>query len=72
MATSFFLQGPMWVGWTRPKIMAVVKGIQRIPLVGIAGELVEGYLPLVDDYFYCTSLGLVERGNLADCADTSS
>ena len=57
MATSFFLQGPVWVGWTRPKIMTVVRGIQRIPLVGIAAELVEGYLPLVDDYFYCKFRG---------------
>lgn len=53
MASSFFLQGPMWVGWTRPKIMTVVKGIERIPLVGLVGELVEGYIPLVDHYFYC-------------------
>ena len=53
LASSFFLQGPMWVGWTRPKIMALVKGIERIPLIGLAGEFVEGYIPLVDDYFYC-------------------
>lgn len=53
LASSFFLQGPMWVGWTRPKIMALVKGIERIPLFGLAGEFVEGYIPLVDDYFYC-------------------
>jgi hypothetical protein len=45
----------MWVGWTRPKIMALVKGIERIPLIGLAGEFVEGYIPLVDDYFYCES-----------------
>jgi peroxin-16 len=45
----------MWVGWTRPKIMAVVKGLERIPLIGIAGGFVEGYIPLVDDYFYCES-----------------
>lgn len=33
--------------------MAVVKGLGRIPIVGLVGELVEGYLPLVDDYIYC-------------------
>ena len=51
--------------------MAVVKGIQRIPLVGLAGELVEGYLPLVDDYFYCMSFDRYS-GRAADNADTSS
>jgi hypothetical protein len=35
--------------------MAVVKGLERIPLIGIAGGFVEGYIPLVDDYFYCES-----------------
>jgi hypothetical protein len=33
--------------------MAIVKGLERIPLIGIAGGFVEGYIPLVDDYFYC-------------------
>ena len=55
LLSSFFLTGPMWVGWTRPKIMGIVKGLERIPIVGLVGEFVEGYLPLVDDYFYCTS-----------------
>jgi hypothetical protein len=54
----------MWVGWTRPKIMAVVKGLERIPLIGIAGGFVEGYIPLVDDYFYCKSDDLY-----IDCVD---
>lgn len=53
LAKSFFLQGPVWVGWTRPKVMAVVKALERVPLVGIAGGLIEAYLPLVDDNFYC-------------------
>jgi len=57
LATHFFLTGPMWIGWTRPKVMGFVKGLERIPIVGLVGELVEGYLPLVDDYFYC------ERGS---------
>lgn len=52
LASRFFLTGPMWVGWTRPKVMSVIRGLQRIPLIGLAGGLLEGYLPLVDDY-YC-------------------
>ena len=53
MALTALLTGPMWVGWTRPKVLRVVKGLERIPVVGLVGEFVEGYLPLVDDYFYC-------------------
>lgn len=52
LASRFFLTGPMWVGWTRPKVMGLVRGLQRIPLIGLAGGLIEGYLPLVDEY-YC-------------------
>ncbi|KAL7423423.1 hypothetical protein Q5752_001003 [Cryptotrichosporon argae] len=55
MASRFFLTGPVWVGWTRPKVMAVVAALERVPLIGLAGELVEAYIPLVDDYFYYTA-----------------
>lgn len=51
LASRFFLQGPMWIGWTRPKIVSFIQALERIPLIGLAGELVAGYLPLVDDYF---------------------
>jgi len=52
MASRFFLQGPMWIGWTRPKIVRVIKALERIPLIGLAGELIRGYLPLADSYLY--------------------
>jgi peroxin-16 len=55
IASRFFLQGPMWIGWTRPKIVGFIKGLERIPLIGLAGELISGYLPLVDEYFYTVS-----------------
>ena len=55
LASTFFLTGPMWVGWTRPKIMGWVKWLERWPLVGYAGDFAEGYLSLVDEYFYCQS-----------------
>ncbi|WVF72701.1 hypothetical protein IAT40_007519 [Kwoniella sp. CBS 6097] len=48
-----FLTGPMWLGFTRPKIQGIAKGLGRVPVLGLVGELVQGYLPLVDDYFYC-------------------
>lgn len=48
-----FLTGPMWIGWTRPKIQSWVEWFERWPLVGMVAGLGEGYLPLVDDYIYC-------------------
>jgi peroxin-16 len=51
-ASRFFLQGPMWIGWTRPKIVGVIRFLEKIPLIGLAGELINGYLPLADEFFY--------------------
>ncbi|WVQ99914.1 hypothetical protein IAU59_007057 [Kwoniella sp. CBS 9459] len=48
-----FLTGPMWLGFTRPKIQGLSRSLGRVPILGLVGELVQGYLPLVDDYFYC-------------------
>ncbi|OCF37844.1 hypothetical protein I316_00068 [Kwoniella heveanensis BCC8398] len=48
-----FLTGPMWLGFTRPKVQGIASGLARVPVMGLVGELVQGYLPLVDDYFYC-------------------
>lgn len=33
--------------------MGLVKFMERIPIVGLFGEFVKGYVPLVDEYFYC-------------------
>ncbi|WWC90818.1 uncharacterized protein L201_005755 [Kwoniella dendrophila CBS 6074] len=48
-----FLTGPMWLGFTRPKVLSISSKLEKIPLIGLVGGLVEGYLPLIDDYFYC-------------------
>ncbi|KAI9637312.1 peroxisome membrane protein [Dioszegia hungarica] len=50
-----FLTGPMWIGYTRPKIQGWVEWFGRWPLIGMVAGLGEGYLPLVDDYVYYTS-----------------
>lgn len=50
-----FLTGPMWIGWTRPKIQSWVEWFEKWPLIGMVAGLGEGYLPLVDDYVYCES-----------------
>jgi len=57
----------MWLGWTRPKIMGIVRTLERVPLVGLVGDLVEGYIPLVDEYFYCAlRRGTGSRAGLTD------
>ncbi|OWZ31130.1 peroxin-16 [Cryptococcus neoformans AD2-60a] len=55
LALQAFMTGPMWIGWTRPKIVSVARTLERIPILGLVGDLVEGYLPLVDDYFFYTT-----------------
>lgn len=51
IASRVFFQGPMWIGWTRPKIVRVINVLNRVPLISLAGDFISGYLPLVDDYF---------------------
>ncbi|KAK1927021.1 putative peroxisomal membrane protein pex16 [Papiliotrema laurentii] len=55
LAARAFLTGPMWVGWTRPKVMNVVRILGKVPIVNFASEFIEGYIPLVDEYFYYSS-----------------
>lgn len=74
LARTFFLTGPVWLGWTRPKIKRVCKVLERVPLVGLVGDFVEGYLPFVDEYFYCERLSSSTQVDLLDelTSDTSS
>lgn len=53
--TAAFFTGPMWIGWTRPRIVGWIEWLERWPVVGMVGGFAEGYLPLVDDYYYCES-----------------
>lgn len=52
----WLVKGPLWVGWTRPKIMRAVNALERVPILGLVGGFIGDYVPLVDDYFYCTCL----------------
>lgn len=56
----------MWIGWTRPKIVSIAKTLERVPILGLVGDLVEGYLPLVDDYFFCEFMNYKSPVKLAD------
>lgn len=66
LALQAFMAGPMWIGWTRPKIVSIAKTLERVPILGLVGDLVEGYLPLVDDYFFCEFMNYKSPVKLAD------
>jgi hypothetical protein len=40
--------------------MNVVRILGKVPIVNFASEFIEGYIPLVDEYFYCECWGSVE------------
>lgn len=66
LALQAFMAGPMWIGWTRPKIVSIAKTLESVPILGLVGDLVEGYLPLVDDYFFCEFMNYKSPVKLAD------
>lgn len=69
LALQAFMAGPMWIGWTRPKVVSIAKTLERVPILGLVGDLVEGYLPLVDDYFFCEFMNYKNPGSwLTNCS----
>ena len=39
----------------RPKLESFAEATGRIPLVGVIGALVQSWIPLIEDYYYCKS-----------------
>ncbi|WFD36578.1 hypothetical protein MCUN1_003461 [Malassezia cuniculi] len=48
----YFLRGPVWYRWTRPKIACFARRTEHRALIGMVGAIARDYLPLVDDYYY--------------------
>lgn len=48
----YLLRGPLWEGWTRPKLEDLATATENRPLLGIVGGIIKDYLPLVDEYYY--------------------
>ncbi|WFD22262.1 hypothetical protein MEQU1_000928 [Malassezia equina] len=52
----YLLRGPVWYGWTRPKVAKLVASMEKRRIVGVLGSIVGEYLPLVDEYYYYSSV----------------
>ena len=48
----YFLRGPVWFQWTRPKIERFATWTENRRIIGFFGSIARDYLPLVDDYYY--------------------
>ncbi len=42
----------------RPKLEAVAEKTSHAPLLGLFGALMKDWIPLIDEYYYCTSYAL--------------
>lgn len=51
----WLLRGNFYDKLTRPAIEKVVRGIEKVPVVGIVGVLLEDYLYLFDEYYFTAS-----------------
>lgn len=52
----YLLRGPVWFTWTRPKVAALAASLERRRLVRLLGSILRDYLPLVDEYYYYSSV----------------
>ncbi|KAK0233128.1 peroxisomal membrane protein PEX16 [Armillaria fumosa] len=51
----YLLRGSIWETYTRPKLEAVAEKTFHVPLLGLFGALMKDWIPLIDEYYYCTS-----------------
>ncbi|WFD26352.1 hypothetical protein MNAN1_001333 [Malassezia nana] len=52
----YLLRGPVWYGWTRPKVAQFVASTEKRRIVGLLGSIVGEYLTLVDEYYYYSAV----------------
>lgn len=52
----YLLRGSIWEDFTRPKLEVVAQKASRAPVVGLIGALLEDWIPLIDEYYYCESI----------------
>lgn len=66
----YLLRGSIWESYTRcvlslylpsgrsrhrrPKLESFVDRTSHTPLIGLFGALLKDWIPLIDDYYYCT------------------
>ncbi|KAI0825066.1 peroxisome membrane protein [Trametes gibbosa] len=50
----YLLRGSIWENWTKPKLEGFADKTAHTPLIGVLGALVKDWIPLIDEYYYCT------------------
>ncbi|GAA6020560.1 hypothetical protein JCM11491_000796 [Sporobolomyces phaffii] len=48
----YLLRGPVWEGWTKPRLEGISDRFADKPLVGFVSTLIRDYTPLIDEYYY--------------------
>ncbi|KAG0659819.1 Peroxisomal membrane protein pex16 [Rhodotorula mucilaginosa] len=51
----YLVRGPVWEGWTKPRLEAIAGKFQDKPLIGFVSTLLQDYVPLIDEYYYYTA-----------------
>lgn len=54
----YLFREDLWLQLTRPKLGQLASAIGQIPVIGILRYVVEDWMPLIDEYYYCKPLFL--------------
>ncbi|KAA1115962.1 Peroxisomal membrane protein pex16 [Puccinia graminis f. sp. tritici] len=52
---SYFLRGPLWVLWTKPKLLQISNKFAHVPIFNLISTAILDYTPLLDEYHYYVS-----------------
>jgi peroxin-16 len=58
-------RGEIWTGWTRPKLDGMRRSMEGKPLLGLLSGIIQDWVPLVDEYYYC-GCTLLPGGKIID------
>ncbi|OAV93716.1 hypothetical protein PTTG_09590 [Puccinia triticina 1-1 BBBD Race 1] len=52
---SYFLRGPLWLLWTKPKLLQISSKFSNVPILNLLSTAILDYTPLLDEYHYYVS-----------------
>ncbi|PLW29416.1 hypothetical protein PCASD_20377 [Puccinia coronata f. sp. avenae] len=52
---SYFLRGPLWSLWTKPKLHQLSHKFHNVPIFSLISTAILDYTPLLDEYYYYVS-----------------
>lgn len=65
-------RGELWTEWTRPKLESMRRGMEGKSLFGLLAGVIQDWVPLVDEYYYCEHSRLACRLLLTRMTDTAT